>query len=154
MSSAVVTAVSRDSAHAFSKPPRESIWLIAGLGVRGDAHSGLTVRGELVDAAGHLRPREQLRPPGGTAGPGAEQRDLRFAAVIGGIQRGQVRDLQGHDEGADDRCCDTHAADARRPPSGRVLAGAWSAVIHRAARSADAKVTAPPAIGARQGTAP
>ena len=40
----VVTAVSRDAAHAFSKPNVESIRLLAGLGVEGDAHAGRTVQ--------------------------------------------------------------------------------------------------------------
>jgi hypothetical protein len=38
----VVAAVSRDSAHGFSKPNVESIELVAGLGVKGDAHWGET----------------------------------------------------------------------------------------------------------------
>jgi len=44
MSAPVVAAVSRDPAHAFSKPARSSILLVAGLGVDGDAHAGQTVR--------------------------------------------------------------------------------------------------------------
>src|SRR5262245_42645078 len=40
----VVTAVSRDATHSFSKPNVESIELIAGLGVNGDAHLGETVQ--------------------------------------------------------------------------------------------------------------
>src|SRR5215510_3056205 len=40
----VVTAVSRDSGHNFTKPNVESIELIAGLGVKGDAHWGETVQ--------------------------------------------------------------------------------------------------------------
>ncbi|GAA5197186.1 MOSC domain-containing protein [Microbacterium jejuense] len=43
-SSGHVVAVSRDDAHRFSKPARESIALIAGLGVEGDAHAGITVQ--------------------------------------------------------------------------------------------------------------
>ncbi len=39
-----VVAVSRDDAHRFSKPTRESITLIAGVGVEGDAHAGATVQ--------------------------------------------------------------------------------------------------------------
>ncbi|WP_109210855.1 MULTISPECIES: MOSC domain-containing protein [Microbacterium] len=39
-----VVAVARDDAHRFSKPTRESITLIAGLGVEGDAHAGATVQ--------------------------------------------------------------------------------------------------------------
>ncbi|MBV9773476.1 MAG: MOSC domain-containing protein [Gemmatimonadetes bacterium] len=42
--SGVVTAVSRDEAHAFSKPNRTGIRLLAGLGVEGDAHLGETVQ--------------------------------------------------------------------------------------------------------------
>ncbi len=40
----VVTAVSRSAAHTFSKPNRDSIRLLAGLGVEGDAHLGETVK--------------------------------------------------------------------------------------------------------------
>ncbi|MBB5937785.1 MOSC domain-containing protein [Streptomyces zagrosensis] len=39
-----VTAVCSDSEHAFSKPTRERITLLAGLGVEGDAHLGVTVQ--------------------------------------------------------------------------------------------------------------
>lgn len=39
-----ITAVSSDSAHRFSKPNRASITLLAGLGVAGDAHAGVTVQ--------------------------------------------------------------------------------------------------------------
>lgn len=42
--SAQVVSVSRDSGHEFSKPPRESIALLEGLGVEGDAHLGKTVQ--------------------------------------------------------------------------------------------------------------
>jgi MOSC domain-containing protein YiiM len=40
----VVTAVSRSATHTFSKPNAESIRLLAGLGVDGDAHMGETVK--------------------------------------------------------------------------------------------------------------
>jgi MOSC domain-containing protein YiiM len=39
-----VSAVSRDAGHNFTKPTRESIRLLAGLGVEGDAHLGVTVQ--------------------------------------------------------------------------------------------------------------
>ncbi len=42
--SGVVTAVSRDAAHALIKPNQESIKLLTGLGVEGDAHLGVTVQ--------------------------------------------------------------------------------------------------------------
>ena len=41
---AVVLAVSAFPTHAFSKPVREQIILLAGLGVEGDAHAGVTVK--------------------------------------------------------------------------------------------------------------
>ncbi|WP_405084014.1 MOSC domain-containing protein [Microbispora sp. NBC_01389] len=39
-----VTAVSRSATHTFSKAPLESVRLLPGLGVEGDAHSGVTVK--------------------------------------------------------------------------------------------------------------
>ena len=44
LATAQVVAVSRDSTHRFSKEPAESIRLLAGLGVEGDAHAGVTVQ--------------------------------------------------------------------------------------------------------------
>jgi MOSC domain-containing protein YiiM len=44
MSGSQVTAVSRAPGHEFSKDPEESIRLLAGLGVEGDAHAGRTVK--------------------------------------------------------------------------------------------------------------
>ncbi|WEV29443.1 MOSC domain-containing protein [Streptomyces sp. 71268] len=41
---ATVIAVCSDDQHAFSKPVREEVTLLAGLGVAGDAHLGLTVQ--------------------------------------------------------------------------------------------------------------
>ena len=40
----VVTAVSRSARHTLNKPNEDSIRLVAGLGVEGDAHSGTTVK--------------------------------------------------------------------------------------------------------------
>ncbi|SDD29763.1 MOSC domain-containing protein YiiM [Cupriavidus sp. YR651] len=39
-----VVAVSRSPAHGFSKPREDAIRLLAGLGVEGDAHAGVTVQ--------------------------------------------------------------------------------------------------------------
>jgi hypothetical protein len=39
-----VIAVSRDGEHQFSKPPVDVVTLLAGLGVAGDAHAGVTVQ--------------------------------------------------------------------------------------------------------------
>ena len=41
---ASVIAVSRDAKHRFSKPNQLAIRLVAGLGIEGDAHSGVTVK--------------------------------------------------------------------------------------------------------------
>jgi hypothetical protein len=40
----VVTAVSRSAGHTVAKPNHDSIRLLAGLGVEGDAHMGITVK--------------------------------------------------------------------------------------------------------------
>ena len=39
-----IIALARDAEHRFSKPPCDTITLIAGLGVEGDAHAGRTVQ--------------------------------------------------------------------------------------------------------------
>lgn len=44
MRDGTVTAVSRGPEHSFSKPNQERIRLLAGLGVEGDAHQGVTVQ--------------------------------------------------------------------------------------------------------------
>ena len=41
---AIVTAVSRSPTHTLTKPNHEKIRLLAGLGVDGDAHQGVTVK--------------------------------------------------------------------------------------------------------------
>ncbi len=40
----VVVAVSRNESYSFSKPPRDEVVLVAGLGVAGDSHAGVNVR--------------------------------------------------------------------------------------------------------------
>ncbi|TCP59136.1 MOSC domain-containing protein [Tumebacillus sp. BK434] len=44
MEKMVVAAVSSSASHTFSKPTQDSIQLLAGLGVAGDAHLGKTVK--------------------------------------------------------------------------------------------------------------
>lgn len=39
-----IVAVARDGTHRFSKQPAPAITLVAGLGVEGDAHAGVTVK--------------------------------------------------------------------------------------------------------------
>jgi MOSC domain-containing protein YiiM len=42
--SGMVTAVSSNNEYSFTKPNRDNITLLAGLGVEGDVHSGVTVK--------------------------------------------------------------------------------------------------------------
>ncbi|MFE3787227.1 MOSC domain-containing protein [Streptomyces goshikiensis] len=44
MGTAQVAAVSSNAVYSFTKPNRESIRLLAGLGVEGDVHAGVTVK--------------------------------------------------------------------------------------------------------------
>lgn len=44
MAAARVVSVGSDAEHAFSKPVRDAIDLVEGIGVRGDAHAGVTVQ--------------------------------------------------------------------------------------------------------------
>jgi MOSC domain-containing protein YiiM len=53
---AVVTAVSRNESYSFSKPTRDEIVLVPGLGVEGDVHAGVTVRHRSRVAADPTRP--------------------------------------------------------------------------------------------------
>jgi MOSC domain-containing protein YiiM len=53
---AAVVAVSRDGGHNFSKPTVTQIHLLAGLGVDGDAHAGVTVQHRSRVAADPTRP--------------------------------------------------------------------------------------------------
>jgi MOSC domain-containing protein YiiM len=54
--SAVVTAVSRSATHSFSKANQQSIHLLTGLGVEGDAHLGKTVQHRSRVAANPTQP--------------------------------------------------------------------------------------------------
>jgi MOSC domain-containing protein YiiM len=44
MTTGVITAVSRSAEYTFSKPNADGIMLVAGLGVEGDVHQGVTVK--------------------------------------------------------------------------------------------------------------
>ncbi|MDT0261176.1 MOSC domain-containing protein [Jatrophihabitans lederbergiae] len=53
---AAVEAVSIDGEHRFSKVPADEITLLAGIGVRGDAHAGVTVQHRSRVAADPTQP--------------------------------------------------------------------------------------------------
>lgn len=52
----VVAAVSCNDAYSFSKPNRRAVELVAGLGVQGDIHAGVTVRHRSRVAADPMQP--------------------------------------------------------------------------------------------------
>lgn len=56
MVSGIVVSVSAGEGHGFSKPPRSSITLLAGVGVEGDAHAGSTVQHRSRVAADPTQP--------------------------------------------------------------------------------------------------
>ncbi|NYV78808.1 MOSC domain-containing protein [Streptomyces sp. UH6] len=53
---ATVVAVSRNEEYSFTKPNQESVTLLAGLGVEGDVHAGVTVKHRSRVAADPTRP--------------------------------------------------------------------------------------------------
>jgi hypothetical protein len=57
----VVVAVSTDDAHRFSKPNREQITLLAGIGIAGDVHAGPVVRHRSRRRGGGETVRPNLR---------------------------------------------------------------------------------------------
>ena len=82
MTPARILAVCANSAHVFSKPLQPSIALLAGLGVQGDAHCGVTVKHRSRVAQDPTRPNlrqvhlihselfEELAQQGFAVGPG------------------------------------------------------------------------------------
>ncbi|HMI95988.1 MAG TPA: MOSC domain-containing protein [Micropepsaceae bacterium] len=81
--SAFITAVSRSATHEFTKPNDSRIELVAGMGVRGDAHLGETVQHLVRVREDPTKPNlrqvhlihselfEELRPAGFSLFPGA-----------------------------------------------------------------------------------
>jgi hypothetical protein len=78
----MVTAVSRSAGHTFSKTAQPAVRLVAGLGVEGDAHAGVTVKHRSRVARDPSQPNlrqvhlihgelhDELRTAGFTVGPG------------------------------------------------------------------------------------
>lgn len=101
MSRAVVIAVARDAQHRFAKPVADAITLIAGIGVAGDAHSGVTVqhrsRLNVTPDAPNLRQVhlihaelfDELALAGFAVGPGALGENLTTRGIdLLGLPRG------------------------------------------------------------------
>ena len=88
-----IVSVACDGEHGFSKPVRESIELIEGLGVRGDAHAGVTVqhrsRLERTPSAPNLRQVhllhselfDELAEAGFAVGPGQLGENITTAGL-------------------------------------------------------------------------
>jgi MOSC domain-containing protein YiiM len=89
----IVTAVSRSARHTLAKPNEDSIRLVAGLGVEGDAHMGETVKHRSRVARDPSRPNlrqvhlihaelhEELRTAGFAIAPGQMGENITTAGV-------------------------------------------------------------------------
>ena len=89
----VVVAVSLDAVHQFSKPVQKSIRLVAGLGVQGDAHLGVTVKHRSRVAKDPTRPNlrqvhllqeellDELRADGFQVAPGAIGENITMRGI-------------------------------------------------------------------------
>lgn len=102
-SRASVTSVSRDDQHRFSKAAVARIELLAGLGVEGDTHAGITVQHRSRVAANPLTPNlrqvhlihselfDQLRVAGYEVAPGQLGKNITTAGIdLLGLPRGTV----------------------------------------------------------------
>jgi hypothetical protein len=111
--SGVVTAVGRNPKHTFAKPNQDSIRLLTGLGVEGDAHLGETVKHRSRVARNphqpnlrqvhliHAELHDELRTAGFdvSAGQMVEVTGLRNPCVqLDGIQPGLMAAVLGRDE--------------------------------------------------------
>ncbi|HEY2793605.1 MAG TPA: hypothetical protein VGJ28_14675 [Micromonosporaceae bacterium] len=98
MTDAVVVSVSRDGAHRFSKPPVDEIMLLAGLGVEGDAHLGVTVQHLSRVRVDPTRPNlrqvhliqaelhDEVREQGFDVEPGQMGENFRKAGIMGVVR--------------------------------------------------------------------
>src|SRR5260370_38714746 len=103
---AIVTAVSKSPSHTFSKQTQESIRLVAGQGIDGDAHMGVTVKHRSRVAKDPTQPNlrqvhlihselhDELREAGFNVSAGhlGEHISTRGIAVLG-LPRGARRTL-------------------------------------------------------------
>jgi MOSC domain-containing protein YiiM len=100
---AFVTAVSRNPKHKFSKPVCDSITLLAGLGVEGDAHMGVTVKHRSRVRRDPTQPNlrqvhlihaeliDELRAQGFAVSPGAMGENITTRGIdLLGLSRGTL----------------------------------------------------------------
>ncbi len=93
IASGIVAAVSRSPTHSLSKPNADSIRLVAGLGVAGDAHQGATVKHRSRVAKNPATPNlrqvhlihaelfDELRARGFTVSPGLMGENVTTAGI-------------------------------------------------------------------------
>ena len=104
----VVAAVSRSAEHTFSKPVQDSITVLAGLGVEGDAHAGTTVKHRSRVARDPSQPNlrqvhlihaelhDELRTRGFDVGPGQMGENVTTRGVdLLGLPTGTLLGLGG-----------------------------------------------------------
>ena len=98
-----VAAVSRNETYSFSKPERDVIMLVAGLGIEGDAHAGVTVKHRGRVTADPTQPNlrqvhlvhgelfDQLRAEGFVVQPGQLGENITTRGIdLLGLPRGTI----------------------------------------------------------------
>ncbi|NDL55877.1 MOSC domain-containing protein [Phytoactinopolyspora mesophila] len=104
-----VAAVCRNGEHEFSKPQHESITLLAGLGVEGDAHLGVTVKHRSRVARDPSQPNlrqvhlihhelfDELAATGHTVQPGELGENITTSGIdLLGLPRGTLLHIGDH----------------------------------------------------------
>ena len=160
MSAGAVVAVSRNAAYTFSKPVRDEITLIAGVGVDGDVHAGVTVRHRSRVRSDptqpnvrqvHLIPAElfdELRDSGYDVAPGQLGENVTTRGIdVLGLPRGTIlRFGTGPDRGTAASARSGRAGDvaglfaaARRATVSEATAAALAAIEAAAVRAGDGR---------------
>jgi MOSC domain-containing protein YiiM len=146
-----VVAVSRNDTYSFSKPRRDEIVLIPGIGVEGDTHAGVTVRHRGRVRADPTQPNlrqvhlmhaelfEALRSEGYDIGPGQLGENVTTSGVdLLGLPRGTV--LRFGSSATVSAAVSLGAATSPGYALAPVLAAAASATLNAATASAVATV--------------
>lgn len=155
-----VVAVSRNDAYTFTKPNRDEIVLVAGLGVEGDIHAGVNVRHRSRVAVDPLQPNLRqvhliqaelfdevsgrgYEVPAGGLGENVTTAGLDLLALPRGtILRFGVLGVRAVEAGSADSSTAGEAAAALHGPVAAVLAAAAAASLDEATARATAAVEA------------
>jgi MOSC domain-containing protein YiiM len=149
----VVVAVSRNESYSFSKPQRDELVLVAGLGVAGDSHAGVHVRHQGRVRADPSQPNlrqvhlihaelfEELREQGYGVEPGQLGENVTTRGVdLLGLPRGTVLRFGPPSDGAQATLPAGQAGPAAASGVGAGEAAASSATAGLTAREAVAEV--------------